>query len=227
MEAANYGILSLIPLALTLLLAFWKKDAVFALFMGCLSGVLLLGHDPAFGFSALAEEALGNEDFIWILLIQVFIGIMIAFFMKAGVVKAFAEMIAGKVKSPRSVKLATWFIGLFTIDDYMSPLLRGVVMRPLTDEMRVPREKLAFLLDSTCASVCTLMPFMAWGAYVAGLVADLGGPVTSNEQGVSVYISAIPFNFYAILMVLTGDLPRLRAHAQGGAARPHHRQAAA
>lgn len=103
MEAANYGILSLIPLALTLLLAFWKKDAVFALFMGCLSGVLLLGHDPAFGFSALAEEALGNEDFIWILLIQVFIGIMIAFFMKAGVVKAFAEMIAGKVKSPRSV----------------------------------------------------------------------------------------------------------------------------
>ena len=50
MEAANYGILSLIPLALTLLLAFWKKDAVFALFMGCLSGVLLLGHDPAFGF---------------------------------------------------------------------------------------------------------------------------------------------------------------------------------
>ena len=172
MEAANYGILSLIPLALTLLLAFWKKDAVFALFMGCLSGVLLLGHDPAFGFSALAEEALGNEDFIWILLIQVFIGIMIAFFMKAGVVKAFAEMIAGKVKSPRSVKLATWFIGLFTIDDYMSPLLRGVVMRPLTDEMRVPREKLAFILDSTCASVCTLMPFMAWGAYVAGLVAD-------------------------------------------------------
>ena len=74
MEAANYGILSLIPLALTLLLAFWKKDAVFALFMGCLSGVLLLGHDPAFGFSALAEDALGNEDFIWILLIQVFIG---------------------------------------------------------------------------------------------------------------------------------------------------------
>ena len=56
MEAANYGILSLIPLALTLLLAFWKKDAVFALFMGCLSGVLLLGHDPAFGFSVLARS---------------------------------------------------------------------------------------------------------------------------------------------------------------------------
>ena len=189
MEAANYGILSLIPLALTLLLAFWKKDAVFALFMGCLSGVLLLGHDPAFGFSALAEEALGNEDFIWILLIQVFIGIMIAFFMKAGVVKAFAEMIAGKVKSPRSVKLATWF------------------------------------LDSTCASVCTLMPFMAWGAYVAGLVADLGGPVTSNEQGVSVYISAIPFNFYAILMVLITLLSALEIFPDFGPMRKAEQRA--
>lgn len=180
---------------------------------------------PAFGFSALAKEALGNEDFIWILLIQVFIGIMIAFFMKAGVVKAFAEMIAGKVKSPRSVKLATWFIGLFTIDDYMSPLLRGVVMRPLTDEMRVPREKLAFILDSTCASVCTLMPFMAWGAYVAGLVADLGGPVTSNEQGVSVYINAIPFNFYAILMVLITLLSALEIFPDFGPMRKAEQRA--
>lgn len=200
-ETTNYGFWSLVPLIITLFLAFWKKDSVFALFIGCISGVVLLGMDPAFGFSSLAEEALGNEDFIWILLIQVFVGIMIAFFMKAGVVKAFAELVAGKVKSPRGVKLATWFIGLFVIDDYMSPLLRGVVIRPLTDEMHIPREKLAFLLDSTIASVCTLMPFMAWGAYVAGLVADLGGPVTSSDQGVSVYIHAIPFNFYAILMV--------------------------
>ena len=224
-EAANHGILSLVPLAITLILAFWKKDAVFALFIGCISGVVLLGMDPAFGFSTLAEEALGNEDFIWILLIQVFIGIMIAFFMKAGVVKAFAELVAGKVKSPRGVKLATWFIGLFTIDDYMSPLLRGVVMRPLTDEMRVPREKLAFLLDSTCASVCTLMPFMAWGAYVAGLVADLGGPVTTSDQGISVYIRAIPFNFYAILMVLITLLSALEIFPDFGPMRTAEKRA--
>ena len=162
-EATNMGILSLVPLTITLVLAFWKKDAIFALFIGCLSGVIILGMDPAFGLSALAEEALGNEDFIWILMIQVFIGIMIAFFMKAGVVHAFAEMLAGKVKTAKGIKLATWVIGLFTVDDYMSPLLRGVVMRPLSDEKHIPREKLAFLLDSTCSSVCTIIPFMAWG----------------------------------------------------------------
>ena len=94
------------------------------------------------------------------------------------------------------------FIRLLTVDDYMSPLLRGVIMRPLTDKEKIPREKLAFILDSTCASVCTIIPFMAWGAYVAGLIADLGGPVTTVEEGVSVYIKAIPFNLYAIILLV-------------------------
>lgn len=201
-EAANYGIISLVPLTVTLLLAFWKKDAILALLAGCITGVVILGMDPAFGLSALTQEALGNEDFIWVLSIQIFIGIMIAFFMKAGVVDAFANLIADKVKSPRGIKFAAWFIGLFTVDDYMSPLLRGVIMRPLTDKEKIPREKLAFILDSTCASVCTIIPFMAWGAYVAGLIADLGGPVTTVEEGVSVYIKAIPFNLYAIILLV-------------------------
>jgi Na+/H+ antiporter NhaC len=201
-EVTSYGIVSLIPLSITLILAFWKKDAILALFIGCIAGVMILGTDPAFGFASLAEEALGNDDFIWILMIQIFIGIMIAFFMKAGVIYAFAEMIAGKVKSQRGIKVAAWFIGLFTIDDYMSPLLRGVIMRPLSDKAKVPREKMAFILDSTCSTVCTIMPFMAWGAYVASLVAEQGGPVGSVEEGVLVYIRAIPYNFYAILMLL-------------------------
>lgn len=201
-EVASYGIISLVPLTITLVLAFWKKDAIFALFAGCIAGVMILGKDPIFGFASLVEEALGNEDFIWILMIQIFIGIMIAFFMKAGVVFAFAEMIASKIKTQKGVKVATWIIGLFTIDDYMSPLLRGIIMRPISDEMKVSREKLSFILDSTCSSVCTIMPFMAWGAYVASLVADQGGPVTTVEQGIVVYIRSVPFNFYAILLVL-------------------------
>ena len=84
----------------------------------------------------------------------------------------------------------------------MSPLLRGVVIRPLSDDVHIPREKIAFILDSTCSSVCTIVPFMAWGAYVAGLIADQGGPVKNADQGISVYISAIPFNFYALFLVI-------------------------
>lgn len=201
-DPVNYGIVSLIPLTVTLIIAFWKKDAIIALFSGCIIGVMILGMNPSYGFSQLAQEALGNDDFIWILLIQVFIGIMVAFFMKAGVVHAFAESISKRATTPKRVKVFTWLIGLVTVDDYMSPLLRGVIMRPITDEYKIPREKLAFILDSTCSTVCTIIPFMAWGAYVAGLIKDQGGPVTSIDQGVSVYISAIPFNFYALIMVI-------------------------
>ena len=202
MEGTSYGIISLIPLSITLILAFWKKDAIMALFVGCLAGVIILKSDPAFGFATLAEEALGNDDFIWILMIQIFIGIMVAFFMKAGVVYAFADFVAGRVKSQKGIKFTTWLIGFATIDDYLSPLLRGVIMRPLTDEKKISREKLSFILDSTCSSVCTLMPFMAWGAYVASLIATQGGPVTSVEQGISVFVRSVPFNFYAIILVV-------------------------
>lgn len=200
-DPSNYGIVSMVPLTITLILAFWKKDAIFALFIGCISGVMFLGMNPSYGFSQLAQAALGNEDFIWILLIQIFIGILIAFFMKAGVIKAFAEAIAGRVHSKRGVKFAAWLIGLFTVDDYMSPLIRGVIMRPITDKAKISREKLAFILDSTCSPVCTIIPFMAWGAYVASLIADQGGPVTSTDAGVSVYINSIAFNFYAIILL--------------------------
>ena len=204
-EPTDLGIVSLVPLTITLVLAFWKKDAILALFVGCLTGVLILGMNPSYGLSQLTQAALGNEDFIWILMIQVFIGIMVAFFMRAGVIHAFAELVARKATSPKRVKVATWLIGLVTIDDYMSPLLRGVIMRPITDEFKISREKLSFILDSTCSTVCTIMPFMAWGAYVASLVEEQGRPVTSLVQGVSVYIHAIPLNFYALIM-LTGVL---------------------
>lgn len=201
-DPMDLGIVSLVPLTVTLILAFWKKDAIFALLVGCLTGVLILGLNPSYGLSQLFQASLGNEDFIWILMIQVFIGIMVAFFMRAGVIHAFAEMIARKATSPKRVKVFTWLIGLVTVDDYMSPLLRGVIMRPITDEYRISREKLAFILDSTCSTVCTIIPFMAWGAYMASLIAEQGGPVTSIDQGVTVYIHAIPFNFYALIMLL-------------------------
>lgn len=201
-DPTNMGILSLVPLTITLILAFWKKDAILALFVGCLVGVMILGMNPSYGLSQLTQASLGNEDFIWILMIQVFIGIMVAFFMKAGVIHAFAGMIAERATTPRRVKVITWLIGLVTVDDYMSPLLRGVIMRPITDEYKISREKLSFILDSTCSTVCTIVPFMAWGAYMASLIADQGGAVTSVEQGVNVYIHAIPFNFYALIMVV-------------------------
>jgi len=123
-------------------------------------------------------------------------------FRKAGVLGELARRFSGGNKSRRGVELTTWGMGFVIVDDYFSPLLSGAVMRPMSDRAAIPREKLAFILDSTTASVCILVPFTAWGAYVASLIAAQAGPVADVEQGLAVFVSAIPYNFYPILMLL-------------------------
>ena len=92
-------------------------------------------------------------------------------------------------------------MGFVIVDDYFSPLLTGAVMRPMSDRAGIPREKLAFILDSTTASVCILVPFTAWGAYIASLIAAQGADVGSVEQGLAIFIGAIKYNFYPMLMI--------------------------
>jgi len=98
--------------------------------------------------------------------------------------------------------LSAWGMGFAIVDDYFSPLLTGSVMRPMSDKAKIPREKLAFILDSTTASVCILVPFTAWGAYVSSLIAKQGSAVASAEEGLGVFIAAIPYNFYPLLLLL-------------------------
>jgi Na+/H+ antiporter NhaC len=93
-------------------------------------------------------------------------------------------------------------MGFVIVDDYFSPLLTGAVIRPMSDRAGIPREKLAFILDSTTASVCILVPFTAWGAYMASLIAAQGADVGSVEQGLAIFIGAIKYNFYPMLMLL-------------------------
>ena len=92
-------------------------------------------------------------------------------------------------------------MGFVIVDDYFSPLLTGAVIRPMSDRAGIPREKLAFILDSTTASVCILVPFTAWGAYLASLIAAQGGAVASVEEGLGVFIGAIAYNYYPMLML--------------------------
>jgi Na+/H+ antiporter NhaC len=170
--------------------------------VGVFVGTLMLGMAPGAGLNQLFQSSLGNGDFIWICEIVLLIGVLFELFRKAGVLSALARRFAGGKKSRRGVELTTWAMGLVIIDDYFSPLLSGAVMRPLSDRAAIPREKLAFILDSTTAPVCILVPFTAWGAYLASLIAAQGGPVSGIDQGLAVFIAAIPYNFYPILMLL-------------------------
>lgn len=201
-ENNSMGIWSLLPLIVALILAFKTKSAAFSLFAGCLVGVVLLGLDPAYGFNRLAQESLGNQDFIWLCLVIIFIGILFGMFKKAGVVNAFARKISRVARTRRGVQFTSWLLGLFIIDDYFSPLITGTMIRPVSDKTRISREKLAFILDATTASVCILVPFTAWGVYLASLIAAQKGPVTTADQSLTVFIQSIPYNFYSIFLLI-------------------------
>jgi len=229
----DWGLLSLIPLVVTLLLAFVTRSALIAMLTGTFVGTLMLGGVPGASLNQLFQASLGNEDFIWIVLIVVLIGVLFEGFKRAGVMAALAERAltgnadgSAEPGSRRKAELTTWGLGFLIIDDYFSPLMTGAVMRPVTDRVGVPREKLAFLLDATTASVCILVPFTAWGAYLASLIAAQGGTVAGVEEGLSVFIHAIPYNFYPMLTILFALLIALRVIPDFGPMRNAERRAA-
>jgi Na+/H+ antiporter NhaC len=200
------GPLSLAPVVLALALAFWTKNAAFSLFVGCLAGGMIAAGDPVTGLVGVFRDALGNADFIWVMMIEVAVGVMIAFYLRAGVIGAFADWASRRIHTRRSAKGFAWGLGLFIFfSDYFSPLFSGPIARPLTDRQRVSREMLAYLLDSGSAPVAVLVPVSAWAVYVAGLLKG-HGPIDSVDAGMTVFVQAIPFNLYGWLAVALAGL---------------------
>jgi len=206
MAFATGTILALLPVSIALVLAFITEDATLSLFIGCLVGVVLLGADPATGMAQLFQTALSGEFFVWIVMIEVFIGILVAYFRKAGITERFAEVLSDSVDTPRKAESTTWGIGLLIFfSDYFSPLLAGPVMRPITDNHNVSREKLAYLLDSAAAAVPTLLPITGWAVFIAGLIAEQNA-IASEAEAMNIFINSIVNNFYGWGSVLLAGL---------------------
>jgi Na+/H+ antiporter NhaC len=187
--------ISVIPPVLAVVLAFVTREAATSLALACFAGVLLMGQGPQ-GFPGLVTRALGNESFVWVCSIELCIGVLVAFFQRSGAISMFTERAGSWVKSRKQVGVLGWGLGLFIFfSDYFSPLFVGPVMRDLTDKYRISREKLAYIADSTSAPLVLLMPFSGWAAYLMGLVSE-------EHDAMSLFLRAIPFNFYAYLAVL-------------------------
>ena len=195
-----YGALSLVPASVAILLAFLTRNTVFSLVMACLIGVVVSGQG-LMGFPNLLKNALGNTNFSWVLLLEFFIGISIAFFQRTGAIANFSQYIAQKKMTRIRVQLIAWFMGMFVyFSDYFSPLFVGSTMRNLSDRFKTSREKLAYICDSTSAPVSILVPITGWAVLVASLLIGMG-PIQDAGQAMQVFIIAIPFNIYAILAV--------------------------
>ncbi|MGY8796120.1 MAG: hypothetical protein ACKVJN_13545, partial [Woeseiales bacterium] len=201
MTEINWGLWSMLPLVLTLMLAFVSRSALIAMMVGTFVGTLMLGSAPGVGLNQLFQASLGNGDFIWICEIVILIGILFELFKRAEVLPALAKRMSSESGGRRKVELSAWGMGFVIVDDYFSPLLTGAVMRPMSDRVQIPREKLAFILDATTASVCILVPFTAWGAYISSLIAAQAN-IGSVDVGLAVFIGAIKYNFYPMLMLV-------------------------
>ena len=230
-EQLSSGALSLVPVALALFLAFWTKNAAFSLFVGCTVGGVLAGFDPATGLVRTFQQALGTPDFVWVMMIEVAVGVMIAFYLRSGVIAGFADWASGRIRTRRAATGFTWGLGIFIFfSDYFSPLFAGPIARPITDRYRVSREKLAYLLDSGSAPVVTIVPISGWAVYIAGLLQGYGS-IASAEDGMTVFVDVHPVQPVRLAGggagrrrgVRTGA--GLRSDARGRPARPGGRQA--
>ena len=191
---------SLVPPIVAIALALITKEVYSSLFVGILIGGLLYAGGNPEGtvlhvFSDGIVSVLSNSYNVGILIFLVILGSIVAMMNKAGGSAAFGRWASSKIKTPAGAQLATIALGvLIFIDDYFNCLTVGSVMRPVTDKQNVSRAKLAYLIDATAAPVCIIAPISSWAAAVAGFV--------EGEDGFSLFIRAIPYNYYALLTIV-------------------------
>lgn len=217
MNEADWGIVSLVPTALVFSLAIWTRRPIESLLSGSILGLIML-HGSGF-IGALAETSVGvmtDPDVAWVILVCGLMGGVIGLLIRTGATAAFTSAIGARVKNARDTLLASWVLGIFMfVDDYLNSLAVGSAMRDISDRFRIARERLAYVVDSTAAPISVIIPFSTWGAFFAGLL--VANELAAPGEGLSVYISAIPYMFYAwaavliVPLVVSGWIPSLGA----------------
>ena len=193
---------ALVPPIVAIVLALITKETYSSLFVGILVGALL-----ATGFNPIGTvDTMINEGFVpaisgnaGIFMFLVILGFMVALVNAAGGSAAFGKWAARHVKGRVGAALAAFVLGvLIFIDDYFNCLTVGSVMRPLTDQQKISRAKLAYIIDATAAPICMIAPVSSWAAAVSGVA----GQLDTGVSGIQLFIQAIPYNFYSLLTLV-------------------------
>ncbi|MDT8421837.1 MAG: Na+/H+ antiporter NhaC family protein [Desulfuromonadales bacterium] len=212
-EITEFGAMSAIPSAFLLFFIFYTKRILEGLTLASLLA-FFMAYKLDF-FSNVNETLTGvltDGDTQWLFIVCGVMGAIIALIQKGGGAQAFGEWVATKAKTRRSTLLWTWFLGVVIfIDDYLNCLTVGSCMAPINDKHKVSREKLAYIVDSTAAPVCVLIPISTWAVYIASLVEQAGA--APEGEGMKFFIQTIPYNFYGwiaaliVPLVILGIIP--------------------
>ena len=190
---------AIVPPIAAILLALITKEVYSSLFIGIvIGGVLYAGNFEGTLNHVISDGIVGSlsDSYnVGILVFLVILGVVVALLNKSGGSKAFGVWASKRIKTKVGAQFATIILGiLIFVDDYFNCLTVGSVMSPLAEEHKIPKTKLAYLIDSTAAPICIIAPISSWAAAVTGFV--------EGENGFALFIKAIPFNFYALLTIL-------------------------
>lgn len=205
----DYGFLSVVPPLLTIFVALYSKNVLFALVCGILSGSLIItDFNPFYALvdtmenHVLKEVSSGAQ--VQVILIMFIIGGFVKLLEVSGGASAFASRLTSFVTSRAKAQLLVWFSGLaIFFTDSGNSLIIGPLYRPVFDRFKICREKLAYIIDTTSSPISILIPFIGWGAYITALIEKSYAEIGLDENAFSVLIKVIPYQFYAFLALAT------------------------
>lgn len=203
----SFGVLGLIPPVLAIVLAFYTKDAVLSLFIGVLSGVMIVqgGNLGAalIDISNLFAKILGDAWNVRIFLFCALLGGFVGLLGHTGAAHSFGVWAAKRLKSGTSSQFMTFVFGIIIfIDDYFSALATGSIMRPISDKTGTPRAKLAYNVHSTATAVCVIVPVSSWVVTIMSISKDAQGFESLNLSPLEFFLGLIPYNLYAFGVLL-------------------------
>ncbi len=204
----EYGFLSLLPPIVAVVMAIRSKNVILSLFCGGFVGTLIFAGGNPF---LATKSIIGDYFFVQltdsynagVIVLVIFIGGFIKLMEKSGGAQAFSKSVYKYVNTKLKAQLCAWLGGiLIFFSDLGTPLLVGPVFRPLFDKLKISREKLAWILDSTSSPVAILIPFIGWGVYIMGLIQAEFENLNIAQSDYDTFVEAIPFQIYAILAII-------------------------
>ena len=205
----GFGLLSLVPIIVIVVMAVVTKNTFTSIFVGVAVGFVIMGKgNPGETFNLFLDglyTVLMDENTAWVLMLCGLFGSLIALMEKSGGVMGFSNLAQKFIKGRKSSMIATWILGIIIfVDDYLNCLAVGAATRSITDQHRVSREMLAYIVNSTGVTVCAIVPFSTWGAFMSGQMEAAG--MTGGFSAFSAYTHAVPFVLYGWFAVIAVPL---------------------
>lgn len=219
----NYGIMTLLPALLVILCAIITRRTTESLILGIVSSYVIIGMGSHQNIVKLINDAfftvLTDYDTMWLVIVCGLFGSLIALMNEAKGTHAIAQFLGNICKTAKSTLLVSWLLGIIIfVDDYMNIMTISACTKKLADKRKTPREALAYVIDSTGAPVCVLLPFSTWAIFFAGVFYEQDSvQALGYGNAMQTYIHVIPFIFYAIAAVIVvpmfilGIIPKIGA----------------